>query len=112
MKTIDVSALNNDEFSLNPILVDIPDNATSVKFVYNLSGGDYGSMGYIGTNPKNIDPKSVENPISMNYHYLQASQGQRINGTYNTMDHGVFYYMGNFQSGKIKIYANVPAKTP
>jgi hypothetical protein len=109
IKTIDVSSLNDTEFSLTPIIVDIPDNATNIKVFYNLTGGEYGSMSYIGTNSKNIDPTSGESPISTNYHYLQASKGQKINGTYNSTDHGVFYYMGNFVSGKISIYANIPA---
>lgn len=38
----------------------LKDNVTSVKFVYNLTDGDYVSMGYIGTNSKNIDSSSGE----------------------------------------------------
>ncbi|MBZ2166523.1 hypothetical protein [Methanobacterium spitsbergense] len=109
LKTINISSSNNTEFSLNPIIVDIPDNATSVRYDYKLIGDAYGSICYVGTNANKIDPTSGETPISINYHYLQASAGQTINGTYNSTDHGVFYYTGNFKSGTIKLYANIPA---
>lgn len=112
LKEINVASLSsNGVFGGHDALVDIPDNATSVRIVYSLKGASsygMGSNGNMGVTSENINPKSGESPFGFNNKYLEAGPGKTISGELNSTDHGSFYLSGNFPSGKITIYATVP----
>lgn len=112
VKEIDIASLPQG-LGGNIAIVDLPDNATSVRIAYTLVGkSDYGmgSNGNMGITYTNVDPNSGESPItkSSTNKYLEATAGQTISGNFTSTDHGAFYYSGNFESGKITIYATVP----
>jgi hypothetical protein len=107
---IDVSTLpSNSALGGQGIIVDIPDNATSVRVTYNLTAkSDYGmgSNGNIGVSSENVDPNSGQSPIGSNNEYLEAGAGKTITGEKNFTANGAFYYSGNFASGTIKVYVS------
>lgn len=108
LKEIDVAALPSmSVFGGQGIILDIPDNATSVRVTYNLtakSSYGMGSNGNLGVSSDNVDPNSGQNPIDYNNLYLEAGPGKTISGEKNFTTNGAFYYSGSFASGKIVIY--------
>lgn len=107
---IDVSTLpSNSALGGQGIIVDIPDNATSVRVTYNLTADSVygmGSNGNIGVSSENVDPNSGQSPIGLNNEYLEAGAGKTITGEKNFTANGAFYYSGNFASGTIKVYVS------
>lgn len=114
VKEINVASLSsNGVFGGHDALVDIPDNATSVRIVYSLKGANnygMGSNGNLGVTYENVNAKSGEDPITKYYDnkYLEAGAGKTVSCEFNSTDHGDFYLSGSFPSGKITIYATVP----
>lgn len=108
LEEIDVSTLSsNSALGGQGIIVDIPDNATKVRVVYNLtakSSYGMGSNGNIGVSSENVDPNSGQNPMGLNNEYLDAGAGKTISGEKNFTDTGAFYYSGSFASGTIMVY--------
>ncbi|HTX61110.1 MAG TPA: hypothetical protein VMC48_02270 [Methanobacterium sp.] len=108
LQEIDVSSLQSmSVFGGKGIILDIPDNATSVRVTYNLTADSsygMGSNGNLGVSSDNIDPNSGQNPISYNNLYLEAGPDKSITGEKNFTSNGAFYYTGNFASGKIIVY--------
>lgn len=108
LKEIDVASLPSiSVFGGQGIILDIPDNATSVRVTYNLTADSnygMGSNGNLGVTSENVDPNSGQNPIGYNNLYLEAGPGKTISGEKNFTDHGAFYYTGSFSSGKIVVY--------
>ena len=113
-KEINVASLSsNGVFGGHDALVDIPDNATSVRIVYSLKGASaygMGSNGNLGVTYENVNASSGEDPmtLSSDNKYLEAGPGKTVSGELNSTDHGAFYLSGNFVSGKITIYTTVP----
>ncbi len=108
LEEIDVASLPSmSVFGGKGIILDIPDNASTVRVTYNLTGASsygMGSNGNLGVTSENIDPNSGQNPIGLNNLYLEAGPGKTISGEKNFTANGAFYYTGSFASGKIVVY--------
>lgn len=109
VKDVNVSSMEKvSAFGTKGVIFDIPDNASNVRVVYNLTAGSsfgMGSNGNLGVSSDNIDPNSGQSPIGFDNEYLEAGPGKTIYGEKNfTSSHGSFYYGGSFVSGNIKVY--------
>lgn len=113
VKKIDVADLGSGGvFGGQKSIVDIPDNATGVRAVYNLTAENsygMGSNGNIGFTSENIDPNSGEDPVGFDNKYLEGGAGKTISGEIESSSTGAFYYTGSFAKGTITVYATVPA---
>lgn len=91
----------------------IPEGATNVRVVYNLSADDnygFGANGNIGISSEsgNSGQDPFMNGKTVDSKYLEANGGQNITGEMSFTPDKFVVYSGMFD-GQITVYATVPA---
>lgn len=110
-KEVLVGTVTADDSILSVESLKLPDNATSIRVVYDLNAdGNYGigANGNIGTCSEfNSGQDPFINGLVLDSEYLSADSGN-INGELTFSPDAYFVYSGMF-NGEFKVYATVPA---